>query len=292
MCLSFTLSPTGTLNQFAIVTGILFANVVGKPFSLESTGFWSWRGLLGIVALIPAILSLLLSPLLLESPRWLMMKDRLQEATETLCRLRGLDKSVEPSCYELDLVALKQSKGNTDSSNESACYLLLGKYRFPLFIAVFLQVAQQLSGINAVFYYSTSFFQTAHVNDPWLGTVLVSAVNVLATGVAVLLMDRMGRRQLLLASSFGMLISCLSITVVLYFIALNPSQFLGSMLVGFLLVYVSAFEIGEFAPSLHCFPSLRPFFLCLFLSRSLFQYLCSLSLSIVFAFLIPVSLVN
>eukprot|EP00457_Paulinella_chromatophora_P003184 gb/GEZN01003190.1/.p1 GENE.gb/GEZN01003190.1/~~gb/GEZN01003190.1/.p1 ORF type:complete len:591 (+),score=74.97 gb/GEZN01003190.1/:181-1773(+) len=234
----------GTLNQLALVTGILVSNILGKPFGHES-GFFCWRGLVGAVAMLPAILSLFLAPLLLESPRWLLLKDKGKEATQVLCKLRGLDEAADAAVYALDLEALHRSKvGKGEGQMQSACSLLLGRYRFPLFIAVSLQIAQQMSGINAVFFYSTSFLKAANVSDPWLGTVLVGGVNVLGTCAAVVMMDKLGRRTLLLVSSFGMLISCLGITVALYFINIQPSAFLGSALVGFLLIYVTAFELG------------------------------------------------
>jgi len=117
--------------------------------------------------------------------------------------------------------------------------------RKPLIIGLVLQFAQQLSGINAVFYYSTSFFERAHFQDPWLGSVLAAFVNVVATGVAVRLMDQAGRRLLLLVSSLGMCVSAIMLTWALQLTSAHPtSVVLGYGSVVSVLLYVTLFELG------------------------------------------------
>jgi len=86
--------------------------------------------------------------------------------------------------------------------------------RLCLVSALVLQLGQQLSGINAVFYYSSSFFEGV-VDNPMVGTTIVGAVNVVATYAALLLMDSCGRKTLLLWSCIGMLISCIIIMAAL-----------------------------------------------------------------------------
>jgi SP family facilitated glucose transporter-like MFS transporter 3 len=103
--------------------------------------------------------------------------------------------------------------------------------------AVVLQLGQQLSGINAVFYYSTSFFEGV-IADPLVGTNLVSLVNMVATYAAVLLMDSIGRRTLLLWSSSGMLLSSALIIAALSGIIPHAAALVAVML------FVSFFEIG------------------------------------------------
>jgi SP family facilitated glucose transporter-like MFS transporter 3 len=100
-----------------------------------------------------------------------------------------------------------------------------------------LQAAQQLCGINAVFYYSSAFFADT-LNDPQLGSALVAFVNVLATYVALRLMDGTARRTLLLVSSGGMLVSTAFIIVGLQGWLPSWVPLLGVML------FVSFFEIG------------------------------------------------
>jgi SP family facilitated glucose transporter-like MFS transporter 3 len=105
--------------------------------------------------------------------------------------------------------------------------------------SIVLQFAQQLSGINAVFYYSTSFF-TGVLTSPVLGTLLVTSVNVLATYAALKLMDKSSRRLLILTSSAGMAASALIIVVVL--ISSNTSLNWIALLA--VMSFVSFFEIG------------------------------------------------
>lgn len=89
------------------------------------------------------------------------------------------------------------------------------EYRRPLAIGFGLQLAQQFSGINAVFFYSTMFFTNAGMDDPWLGSVLASGVNVVATGLSIYLIERTGRRPLLLLSTAGMMMACGGLTYAL-----------------------------------------------------------------------------
>jgi len=137
--------------------------------------------------------------------------------------------------------------------------------RFPLMVGLVLQLSQQFSGINAVFYYSTSFFDRAKFTDPWLGSVLAATVNVISTFLAIHLMDRLGRRTLLLLSSSTMALSCIALTITLYITSesvnipittggtLDPtsvinnnnnSVLLGYISVGCVLLFVIFFEIG------------------------------------------------
>jgi SP family facilitated glucose transporter-like MFS transporter 3 len=111
------------------------------------------------------------------------------------------------------------------------------KIRLLLLSAIVLQVSQQFSGINAVFYYSTSFFEGV-IDNPLVGTTLVGALNVLATYAVLFLMDRCGRKTLILWSAGGMFLSCLVIVASLL-------GFLGNMYaLAAVCSYVIFFEFG------------------------------------------------
>jgi SP family facilitated glucose transporter-like MFS transporter 3 len=103
--------------------------------------------------------------------------------------------------------------------------------------SIVLQMAQQLCGINAVFYYSTSFFQ-GRIDNPLLGTTLVALVNVIATYVALIIMDKTKRRHLLLISAGGMLISTILIIAALLEVLPNSVALFSVM------AFVSFFELG------------------------------------------------
>ena len=201
----------GTMNQFATVIGILVAVVVGRPMGTAE----EWRYLVGLV-LLPSMLQIVMSASLLESPLWLVLTGGtkgMSQAEEILCSLRGLDNvdlDLDAMVYHRDVVQQQAKQGSSLGSTVRS--LTRPSYRRPLLTGMALQVSQQLSGINAVFYYSTAFFVRAHVEDPWLGSVLCCAVNVLATWWALSIMDRVGRKTLLLVSATGMAASAIALT--------------------------------------------------------------------------------
>jgi len=145
----------GTLTQFALVIGILIADLAAFPLATESR----WRYLFAITPLT-AILQILCAPILLESPRWLLSRDpNSRKARIIIKRLRGLHYD-----YECDLEAenyISASKAQSVDINDSgesptAKMFADKKIRLLVVSAIFLQMGQQLCGINAVFYYSTS----------------------------------------------------------------------------------------------------------------------------------------
>ena len=239
----------GTCTLFAMVIGILVANVLAFPLARAR---W-WRALFGVTALCAAA-QLRLARHLPETPRWLLDRDpESAEAHVVLKRLYGFrdDEQIElEKLHILDANARQTRRqrefsprlrgvvgeasfesASTDASDEAAvdgvgcgglgdsvegvCDLLADRsVRLLLVSCVGLHLAQQLCGINAVFYYSTSFFEGVIAN-PLLGTTLVSCVNVLAVALAQHLMDAHGRRGLLLWSSGGMLAGALLLTLAL-----------------------------------------------------------------------------
>eukprot|EP00980_Cylindrotheca_fusiformis_P003320 scaffold746_cov123-Cylindrotheca_fusiformis.AAC.8 len=224
----------GTLTQFAMVIGILFANLLAFPFATEN----AWRVLFGITFLV-AVVQLLCSPFLLESPRWLLNRDpNSLRARYIIKRLRGLryDHEVEA---EVGNFVIGEAAQHRDPKTTAVLLEMLSdpKLRRLLISCIVLQVAQQFGGINAVFYYSTSFFDGV-IDNPLVGTTIVGFVNVLATYAALLLMDSCGRKSLILWSSGGMFLSCIVIV-------LSLLGFFGNILALVAVnVYVCFFEIG------------------------------------------------
>lgn len=197
----------GTLTQFALVVGILISDLFAFPFANQE----KWRLLFAVTAIV-AFMQLLCAPWLLESPRWLLSKKPdSRKARYIIKKLRGLrydhevDTEVSHLLRAMDNQDVKQGEKHTTMGFSD----MIGDTNVRLLVVscFFLQAAQQLCGINAVFYYSTSFFEGV-IDNPLIGTTLVGAVNVLATYAALLLMDSCGRRTLLLWSSAGMFLSC------------------------------------------------------------------------------------
>jgi len=199
----------GTLTQFAMVIGILVSDLLAFPFAEPG----KWRMLFAVTPLI-AILQLIMAPFLLESPRWLLGRDpKSLKARYIIKRLRGLryDHEVETEVghFVMGGDAQKQEHSQIEVLKEIWAQ---PKIRALLLSSLVLQLSQQLCGINAVFYYSTAFFEGV-IGNPLVGTTIVGAVNVLATWVALFLMDYVGRKTLILWSSGGMFVSCIVIVL-------------------------------------------------------------------------------
>lgn len=233
----------GTMTQFALVIGILFADLIGFILA-NPTG---WRYMFFLTTAL-AFFQLLLTPFLLESPRWLLgRKANSNKARFIIKKLRGFryDEEVETEVEHYLSASKTQSlEANSDSSssggnskNPMIEMFQDKKVRLLVMSTLVLQVANQFSGINAVFYYSGLFFDGV-IENPLVGTTLMGAINVLATYVALLLMDRIGRRTLIMWSSAGMFVSCIVIVISL-------NGYLSDMVaLSAVAAYVCFFEIG------------------------------------------------
>ncbi|XP_076827024.1 solute carrier family 2, facilitated glucose transporter member 3 isoform X2 [Brachyhypopomus gauderio] len=197
----------GTLHQLGTVIGILIAQILGLEFLLGSQDLWPL--LLGLTVL-PAMLQSILLLFCSESPRYLLINQQQEDkARQVLVRLRG-HSDVEDDIQEMKEEAAKLSKVTKvsvlDLFRNSA-------YRQPIIIVIVMNLSQQLSGINAVFYYSTEIFLIAGVTDPIIATIGTGVVNTIFTVVSLFLVERAGRRTLQMIGLGGMAICALIITV-------------------------------------------------------------------------------
>lgn len=241
-----------TASQLALVTGILAADLIAF-----GQGTLTWRGVFAVSPLLALIQLLLALPLLLESPRWLL--DRYGAASPSaryaLQRLHALateediDREIEhvlaasalhiseqSATHEHGSLRRKRASNDFQAKNP----LLADRHvRRVLGAVVALHLAQQLCGINAVFYYSTMFFQGI-IADPLLGTTIVAAVNVLAVYVAILLLGEfdLPRKPLLAASAGGMFVASIALTLALLHLLPNIAALTA------VAVFVLFFEIG------------------------------------------------
>ncbi|XP_025267037.1 glucose transporter type 1 isoform X2 [Camponotus floridanus] len=199
----------GTVNQLAVTVGLLVSQVLGIEQILGTNE--GWPVLLGL-AICPAILQLLLLPVCPESPRYLLItKQWEEEARKALRRLRASNQ-VEEDIEEMRAEERAQQAESTISMTELICSPTLRK---PLVIGVVMQLSQQLSGINAVFYYSTNLFTSSGLTDESakFATIGIGAIMVAMTLVSIPLMDRAGRRTLHLYGLGGMFIFSIFITI-------------------------------------------------------------------------------
>ncbi|KAI8884814.1 general substrate transporter [Backusella circina FSU 941] len=255
----------GSFNQFFVVSGILFSSIVG----LATANVPLWRLNYAFVA-IPAITQSIVMTTCVESPRWLVSINRHDEALESLQKLRGKSVNVDVEFFSIlsgqlgyqratEIVVNAPCKHSIDiikNEEESISALKLESvpqnrqpmsiidiFRDPVIrkitlIVLFHHSIQQLSGMNAVMFYSSVIFETAL--DPHTAqymTIISSAVNFIMSIIAVALVDKKGRRLLTLVSEVGLfLFSLLLVIGYLY----N----LSSLLIVSVFLYVSSFALG------------------------------------------------
>lgn len=191
-----------SLNQLMIVIGIS-ASFFSNYFLLDVEHNWRW--MLG-VQVFPALLYLALLSFIPESPRWLVLKGRDAAALEVLTRINGAAQAQE------SLQQIRQSLA-AGSVAHGWRALFDRRIRFVMLIALGLAFFQQITGINAIFYYLPTIFAQAGggVSDAFRQAVIVGLVNVVMTVVAIWLIDRLGRKPLLAIGVAGMALSLLTI---------------------------------------------------------------------------------
>jgi MFS transporter, SP family, arabinose:H+ symporter len=207
--------------QFNIVFGILMAYFCNYLIGTMNLGAPEWRWKLGIAA-APAMLFLAMLFTIPRSPRWLVKKARIDEARDVL-RASGAQN------YEEQLREIVQSIGS-----ESEEPLFSRKYRFPIFLAISIGLFNQLSGINAILYYLNDIFDRAGFNKVSgdVQSVAIGATNLLFTVIAMLVIDRVGRRFLLLTGAVGTA-ACLAGVAAIFFTGKHAGLLLW-LLVGFI----------------------------------------------------------
>jgi MFS transporter, SP family, xylose:H+ symportor len=164
-------------------------------------GAAEWRWMLGVLAVPSALFFLLLIPTP-ESPRWLIGRGRSEEARAVLEKL-GVDKgSVDQEVAEIQASIDPEHHQTRDS-------LFRPSYRKPVLLAVAIAAFNQLSGINAILYYAPQIFKMAgaNVDSALLQAVAVGGTNLVFTMLAMLIIDRFGRRRLMLVGSVGYILS-------------------------------------------------------------------------------------
>ncbi|XP_049596786.1 solute carrier family 2, facilitated glucose transporter member 2 [Syngnathus scovelli] len=226
----------GTLHQLAIVIGIFISQVIGLDFILGNDDMWP---LLLALSGAPTILQSLFLLLCPESPRYLyILLGKELEAQESLQRLKG------PYDASADLEEMRREKEEADKvPRVSISSLIISSvYRRQLFVALAMHLSQQLSGINAIFYYSTAIFTRAGVSQPVYATIGMGAVNIIFTLVSVVLVDRAGRRTLTLAGLSGMCFCAVAMTVGLKL--QSEYAWMSYVCMSAIFLFVAFFEIG------------------------------------------------
>jgi SP family arabinose:H+ symporter-like MFS transporter len=219
------------LFQFNVVLGILVAYLSNYLVGLAQFGAAEWRWKFGVPAL-PALLFFLMLLNIPRSPRWLVKKKRVNEAREVL-RITGEEN------YEQEL---REIVASIDSDHAASDSLFLRKYRLPIFLAITIGMFNQLSGINAILYYLNDIFAYAGFNkvSSDLQAVVIGATNLIFTMIAMSVIDRIGRKTLLLVGSVGTA-ACLA-GVAAIFLSRSHQNLLVWLLVGYIAFF--AFSQG------------------------------------------------
>ena len=216
------------LYQFNIVLGILIAFL--SNYLLRNTGEEPWRWMVGVEA-IPAFLYILFVIGIPKSPRWLVYKGRMAEAKRILERINpGLDVSAK--VHEI------KTQSDSEVTGEN---IFMKKYRFPLILAFLIAFFNQLSGINAFLYYAPRIFEAAGLGESTalLSSIGIGVVNLLFTLLGVFLIDKLGRKQLLLFGSIGYIVS-LSLVAAAFFLNWG-----GLWVPIFLFLFIASHAIGQ-----------------------------------------------
>ncbi|KAF6164432.1 hypothetical protein GIB67_025258 [Kingdonia uniflora] len=228
---SFVRGTYGSFIQIATCLGLMGALFIGIPVK-EIVGWWRvcfW------VSAVPAVMLAIGMEFCAESPHWLYKQGRYAEAEAALERILG-GSHVKPAIAEL----AKSDRGDgADPVKYSE--LLYGRHFRVIFIGSTLYALQQLSGINAVFYFSSTVFKGAGVPSD-LANACIGVVNLSGSIIAMILMDRLGRKVLLLGSFFGMAVA-MGLQVLA---ASSIVQGLGALYlsVGGMLLFVLTFALG------------------------------------------------
>jgi sugar porter (SP) family MFS transporter len=219
--------------QLSVTVGILVAYLVGLAFA----GIDGWRWMLGLGA-VPALalgIGMLQMP---QSPRWLVMVGQDYAARKVLEKIRRDDE-------EAITQELEEIKGSIEAQPGGWRDLLQPAVRAALLVGVGLAVLQQVTGINTVIYYAPTIIQFTGVNgssSAILASLGVGVINIAATVVALRLIDRKGRRPLLIVGVTGMVIALTALG--LAFLGNAGSSFISAVAIISLMAYVAAFAIS------------------------------------------------
>jgi MFS transporter, SP family, galactose:H+ symporter len=222
-----------TYFQLAVTIGILVAYLVGWAFAEMDEG-WRWMLGLGALPALALAIGMWESP---QSPRWLMMVGREPEAREVLGRIRADASAVDVEVAEIRESFAQESGGWRE--------LLAPAVKAALLVGVGLAILQQVTGINTVIYYAPTIIEFTGVDggsSAIVASLGVGIVNIVMTVVAIRLIDRRGRRSLLMIGVTGMVCSLIALGGA--FAADETGTLVSAVAIASLMAYVAAFAVS------------------------------------------------
>jgi MFS transporter, SP family, arabinose:H+ symporter len=225
-----------SLNQFAVVIGISAIYFVNRAIVNVGNQAWdvnySWRWMFGF-GLIPGIVFVVLLFLVPESPRWLLKQGLENESFSILEKINGTEQA-KKELEDVKIFIKRESSG-------SLSLLFKPGFRIALLIGVVLAILQQVTGINAIMYYAPEIFKQvgAGTNASFTETIIVGLVNFIFTILSLWLIDKVGRKTLLI---IGSAIMTISLAVVGF--EFHVTQPNGTLILIFILLFVAAFAVS------------------------------------------------
>jgi sugar porter (SP) family MFS transporter len=219
------------LFQFNVVLGILIAYL--SNYLLQGSGENAWRWMVGVEG-VPAFIFLALVPFIPRSPRWLIVKKgKIDQA-------RDVFKKLEPERYEMEVERIIRTHQMHDRMAKKGRFFQK-RYAFPIALAILFAMFNQLSGINAIIYYAPRIFQNAglEAGSAPLSTAGVGFINFLFTILAINLIDRFGRRFLMIIGSIGLILTLGMTSLAFYF------HIGGEIVATSLFIYIAFFGFSQ-----------------------------------------------
>ena len=226
------------LVQFNIVLGILLAYlsnfIIGSLLPAEI----AWRWMFAVMA-VPAAIFFLLLFTVPETPRWLFQVGRRDEAVSVVGRTTRSKEEADVQIREIE-------EGLAAQHGQRQVPFFTRQNRKVILLAFAIAAFNQLSGINAVLYYATDIFRSAGAGDnAALHSVIVGLVNLVVTMAALSVIDKIGRRRLMLIGSIGYLVSLGSLAVVFFLYEGQFSGFTSYLVLGGVIVFIAAHAFGQ-----------------------------------------------
>ncbi len=220
------------LFQFNVVLGILISYL--SNYLISQLGDASWRLMLGVQA-IPALVFLILIRFIPESPRWLILKKG-----ETKQALKILEIINPLNCND-ELKAIQNSKLQSADQSGGA-RLFSGQFKTPIVLAVLFAFFNQVSGINAIIYYAPRIFEMAGLgsHSSLLSTVGIGMINFIFTLAGINIIDKVGRRVLMLVGSVGLIISLFLVSYTFY-----SGSFNGFAIPVYMMIFIAFFAFSQ-----------------------------------------------
>lgn len=212
-----------SMNQLNIVIGIsvaFFSNYLILRLGSSTAewalnmGFekWNWRWMLGVEA-IPAVLYLVFLQFVPESPRWLIVNHQKQKATEILSSINPPEQ-VEKEVTQIEKSLVAAAAENKTRLSQKLSMLFENRLKLVLGVGISIAILQQITGINAVFFYAPMIFEQSGIGTDaaFMQAIAVGLTNLVFTFVAIYFIDKVGRKQLLIVGVSGIALSMMSLS--------------------------------------------------------------------------------